>query len=498
MAKPVTGTPMGPDTKPFQLPGQQGTAGNRGVGVSSRGGLGVEKPPVAKGNPSYYVSKNGKIPAEATRVGRMARGASQLSRAIPPLAVLGESANLATNTYRPFLDDVNTQKNVELSTLSGGDPTSSEAQQGMADLFWRGGISGGPGHNAPSNVNMTASHNPGMLSALPPQGGLIPDPEVVEQLSGMKGGQPASSSPGATIGDFEDTLMAKAAGYNPDNTVDFGKPAMVPYGPRRIDRNGKILLTNLGPEALAGEFNMDTLEPHRQGTFSQIAMSGGGGGLPSPIDIDANGRVIPITGPDMTRRSLAERYGDVTGGGIPDTMEGFMVANFMQNQLRMDDSRRVGDNKEIYKADLGALPQFMEQERKQREFLANMEMLPYEIDASKAQAEASRGQAMRDKAAAENMPSKEESRTIEFEKRAAQDASDAASAYFKDNNITNPTPGEVRAVKDFFYLSTMEAFEQNRKGKKARLTERQPATETSWLGLVGENKPAIPMGIAYE
>ena len=87
---------------------------------------------------------------------------------------------------------------------------------------------------------------------------------------------------------------------------------------------------------------------------------------------------------------------------------------------------------------------------------------------------------------------------IEFQKRAAQDASAAAEAYFKNNNIIDATPDEVNAVKDYFYLSTMNAFEQGNKGKKARLTQRKPGEKKGFFDFFGEDKPPLPMGIVYE
>lgn len=205
--------------------------------------------------------------------------------------------------------------------------------------------------------------------------------------------------------------------------------------------------------------------------------------------------------PDVMRRSLEERLGAVTGGDIPDSMEGFMVANFLQNQLRLDDSRRVGDAKDIYKADLSALPGFMQEDRLSQK-------LPAEIAGLEAQAgyntalagqvpsrtKLIEAQASQATAAAEAMPNKEESKMIEVEKKAMDNARALAIEQLKSAGITDASPEDIAAIQNVLYNQIMQGHAQTRKGKKAKLTPRTEASEGSFFR---DPVPAIPYGVVY-
>jgi hypothetical protein len=107
------------------------------------------------------------------------------------------------------------------------------------------------------------------------------------------------------------------------------------------------------------------------GFLGNSGMSPNGPDSKSPVvvangEVKANPRYGMPESPYVTRRGLAERLGAITGGAVPDSMEGFMVANFMQNQLRQDDAAMVGDNKDIFEAELGALPNFMQADYKRQ------------------------------------------------------------------------------------------------------------------------------------
>jgi hypothetical protein len=217
--------------------------------------------------------------------------------------------------------------------------------------------------------------------------------------------------------------------------------------------------------------------------------------------VTANNRYGMPDRPDTSRRDLATRFGDITGGEIPTSMEGFMVANFLQNQLRMDDSRRVGDAKDIYEADLGALPNFMSQDRLR-------EMMPYEQEAKTAQAGYQKAltsgvpSAIGEREArakllnkqAEGTLNKEEGKELQIHKQAMADSTRMATEYLKTMGISDPTPEDLSAIADVIYSKRMETFRQTKGGKTAKLSQRQEAEE-NWIA---DDVPAIPYGVTYE
>lgn len=242
----------------------------------------------------------------------------------------------------------------------------------------------------------------------------------------------------------------------------------------------------------------------------EMMASHGPGYVPneSPIEVTDDGKVKPNPRygmpdrPDVGRRQLDERFGAITGGAIPETMEGFMVANFLQNQLRMDDSRRVGDAKDLYEADLGALPNFMREDRAR-------EMMPYEQDSKSAYAEQARalaGMAPTEKAYKEAQTSKlqaetsatlskEESKEMRVHERAMQDAATLAKEYLKMQGIVDPSPEDLAAIQNVIYNRQMEAYANTKKGKKAKMTDRTEGDEGGWFS---DPTPAIPYGVVYE
>jgi hypothetical protein len=217
--------------------------------------------------------------------------------------------------------------------------------------------------------------------------------------------------------------------------------------------------------------------------------------------VTANNRYGMPDRPDTSRRGIAARFGEITGGEVPDTMEAFMVANFLQGQLQMDDSRRVGDAKDIYEADLGALPNFMSQDRMR-------EMMPYEQEAKTAQAGYQKAltsgvpSAIGEREArakllnkqAEGTLNKEEGKELQIHKQAMADSTRMATEYLKTMGISDPTPEDLSAIADVIYSKRMETFRQTKGGKTAKLSQRQEAEE-NWIA---DDVPAIPYGVTYE
>lgn len=355
------GTPLGsPKINPAPTSGMQGSAGNTGSGLSSRGGLQEKR----------VLNLARKTAAVRKKTASAAKGAWRLAKpALGPMGVLAGSAEIASGFYRPHLQGINDDKNTELQSYGAMDPMSAEAQQGMADLMWRGGAAGGPGHGSPSEVNMTASHYPNYNAPVdsinPNIAGPAPRPDGMDVV-GMH--QPGGAMPALPdVLNMHQPGSALPAGKVPlpnGMNISFTPEGGTPQGLGDVARSRHDFTTADGAKGTYWETPQEKAE--REG-WSQ-----------SPIDIQ-NGKVTPSR-PDLNRRGLADRLGDVTGGRMPTSMEGFMVANFLQNQLRMDDSRRINTDKDIYKAQLTALPQFMTEERL-------MQKLPSDIALQNSQAE---------------------------------------------------------------------------------------------------------------
>jgi len=110
----------------------------------------------------------------------------------------------------------------------------------------------------------------------------------------------------------------------------------------------------------------------------------------SPVDVK-NGTVIPRYGmPEApTMRSYGERLYDVMGETMPDSMEAFMVANFMQNKLLGDDKRSMDQ----YKSELNAMPQYMQQDYMRQALPSLIEQRLSGSELSRTQAKLAPGEA---------------------------------------------------------------------------------------------------------
>lgn len=151
--------------------------------------------------------------------------------------------------------------------------------------------------------------------------------------------------------------------------ADVPPPTPAPFTVGSYPRGAVTAPTDIGPPNVPRPPAPAMIES--TGFLGDSGMSPSGPDPKSPVvvqngEVKANPRYGMPESPYVTRRGLAERLGAITGGAVPDSMEGFMVANFMQNQLRQDDAAMVGDNKDIFEAELGALPNFMLQDYKRQ------------------------------------------------------------------------------------------------------------------------------------
>jgi hypothetical protein len=275
-----------------------------------------------------------------------------------------------------------------------------------------------------------------------------------------------------------------------------------PFGPRIIERNGKKVLTNLGPTALPNYIDMKTLEAQKG--FSPTME------FTSPINIQ-NGKVTPNPmyggvpqAPELALRGLDERLGDVTGGGVPDSMEGFMVANFMQNQLRRDDIFNNKQALDLYKTQMTALPQLMQEERMRQR-------LPSDINYQDSQAMYQRGlteslpatnqlreaQAALALQQAQGVMSVKEQREANLDTQLYKDATALAKDALKQSyGSESDIPPDVLGQYIASIYSGMIKGHKNAQAGKTPIFNKGQAEEKSWYG--GVKQPALDPSILWQ
>jgi hypothetical protein len=121
------------------------------------------------------------------------------------------------------------------------------------------------------------------------------------------------------------------------------------------------------------------------------------------------------------------------GNRAPQSLAGFMVANFLQNGLQRDDQRRVNDSKDIYKSDMNDIPAWNTGDRAERE-------LPSKIAANEARASANTA-----------ITGQSESTTAYRKAQTDQIRANIKNAYTKDEKLNNlDMSTAVKAIDDSF------------------------------------------------
>lgn len=208
-----------------------------------------------------------------------------------------------------------------------------------------------------------------------------------------------------------------------------------------------------------------------------------------PVDITADGKVVPVNqpnAPDLHRRSYAELLGDVTGGAIPDSIEGFAVANALAGKLGRDDSKRIADNMEVYKTDMAAVPQFAEANRKNR-------MEPAERAHMKALTRHNEAATAVQTKTAENMLTKEEADEQLIYKEAMQNATLLAKEHIRLAGGDENDPGLIAQIQSAYMSEIMQGYRNDKAGKKTSIVPGQEEKKgTLWNFYQDAQKKTAP------